>query len=733
MNSENTFSSLNLLLDSVEGPNLLLEYFNNISKRLFQAKDFKSILNTLYEELKRIYIKQNIEILIWHNGTRLVRFTWDETKGRIVPSGEIHEKYTLYGYVIEKCQPLLTNNYQKFCDNLELNPTTLPASSWLGIPMVVKGKVLGAIVIWDENPERYLRIQDKQFLNIIADIVSFAIENIYLYDYIAEKNGSYKIFESILPRGSTRNSIKSVINQLLKSVNKHATVQYSGIFMRSKHHQNWRMVNEVYETPNLSQLGIDLIKHFPQIPENLFDKAEFYYWHKDYVSHPFNSVFQDLLAPYSINAALVFPFVVNQSYLGLWVTCFQRGPEQLSPDETQLYRFIFYIMTQLIEKKALIERKQRYEMYMKHLERMKQMGELASSAAHHLNNIFSVILGKAQLLQRKIQGSTFDRDLELIIQAAEDGALSVRRLQNARQAKSNEPLKPINLNDIVQEVVEIARPRFEEEAQSRGIHYDLNLTLGRVGAVLGDAAELREVILNLINNALDAMPGGGKLSIQTTRKDNNALIFVSDTGKGIPQELQEKIFEPFFTTKGKKGNGLGLSIAVEIIQRHRGKIYVDSIPNKGTIFMIELPLISHDNQKAFTPHEFLGDLHYKVLLVDDEGIVRETLAEMLEEEGCEVTTASNAEEAVLKFQKYRCDVVLTDLSMPGMNGIELARRIKQLDAHTPIFIITGWNQMDKKLLNANKFIDGVIQKPFNMELIRQELERVVNGNGRPQS
>lgn len=728
--SERRFSSLNLLLDNVEGPNLLLEYFANFSKRLFSTRDFKSILNVFYEEVKQIYIHQKIEILLWQNNKRLVKFGYDNKSGQVVPVCELWEKNSLYNYLLEKRQTVLSNNYLSFCENSGVEPGDINASSWLGIPMTVRGKVLGAIVIWDEEPERYLRLQDKQFLSTMADMVSFAIENMYLCDYIVDKNGSYKIFETVLPRGTTRHSIRSVLSQLLDSVVQQHQVQYAGLFMRSRQQARWRMINEHYEKSGYSPIGIDLLKGLHRLEDGFFDGADYYFWHENFKNHPLSPIFSEVFDAFPINSALVFPFIIDERYFGLFVVAFSRKDNSPSEDEIQLFRFIFYILTQLIEKKALLEKKSKYESYMKHLEQMKMMGELASGSAHHLNNILSVIMGKTQMLHRKLQNTPFARDLELILKAADDGALSIRRLQNVvSRNKEASKLVPLILNDVVQEVVEIARPRFEGEAQSRGIHFDLNLTLGKLPPVLGDSASLREVMLNLVNNALDAMPQGGKLTIQTIRKDKSVLVFVSDTGIGIPETVREQIFEPFFTTKGKKGNGLGLSIGADIIKRHKGKIFVDSIPGKGSIFMIEFPALSTNEVPVARQNDLLQNLPYKVLLVDDEGIVRETLAEMLEEEGCEVVAASNAEDAVLKFQKYQCDVIFTDLSMPGMNGVELAGRLKQINPKVPIFIITGWNQLDRNLIQSNNSIDGIIQKPFNMELIREELDRVMSRNG----
>lgn len=724
MKTDKFYSSLNILLDNIEGTNLLLEYYADFSKRIFRARDFKNIIGSFYQELRKIYVNQHIEFILWHNHQRLVKFIYNEKSGQVSPVEEFTDTRTIYNYVLEKQQIVLTNNFKRFCENLGVGDGGLTASSWLGMPMVVRGKVLGMVVMWDQNPERYLRLQDKQFMSAVTDIASFAIENIYLYDYISEKNGSFKIFQRMLPAGLNKNSLKNVVNQLLDATLQQHDVQYTGIYLRSQYHNKWRMLDEHFYEDKLSRLGLDLLNRLQLIEDRFFSEPEYLYWHRQFISHSLNPVLKDPFAHYRLNSALLFPFTIQHTYYGVWMLAFRRREDQPSRDEIQLYRFFSYLLVQLIEKKALMEQKNKYEDYMKHLEKMKKVGELASSSAHHLNNILSVILGKSQLLQQKSKDKDVLKDLQMVEQAAADGTKAVYRLQSIQSHQ--EPVIPhqtLNLNHIIQEVVEIVRPRFEGEAQSRGISYELKLSLGKIDAVMGDASALREIVLNLINNALDAMPHGGQLSIQTTLKDEHVLFFISDTGVGIPEENRDQIFEPFFSTKGEKGNGLGLSITADVIAKHKGKIYVDSIPNKGSIFMVELPAVKKKDMLDVKTTSASDVFIHKVLLVDDESGVRETLGEMLEQDNCEVTLAANAEEAVLKFQKYRCDAVLTDLSMPGINGYELAKKIKAINPGIPVFLITGWNQLDRKFLASNKVIDGIIEKPFNMEQIRQQFNR----------
>ena len=721
---ERLFSSLNLLLDNVEGTNLLLEYLTEFSKKLYEARDFNSILSTLQKELKKIYANQKIEIILRQRDDSVIKFEFKSDGDKIVPSKEVINQNTLYNYILEKRQIILTNSYIPFCENINVETADLSANSWLGIPMIVHDKVLGAIVIWDDNPEHYLRLQDKQFLSAIADMISIALENIYLYDYLAESKDSSKNIEFILASNVSKNSTKNTLSQLLELTAKQEKINYTGLFLKRIQQNKWKLVEERYENNSLSNIGTEIIKKLVQIPAQQFEK-DYIYWSKNHPSNSQTNDFPDFLNNFPINSTLLFPFKINQTFQAIWLVSFAEEIKNIEDEINQLH-FIFYFITQFLEKKALLEKKNKHENYIKHLEKMKVAGELASGTVHHLNNILSVILGKTEMLKNKLGGTSSERDLELILKAAKDGASSIQRLQsNLSQNQPSMQQKPLVINELIQEVAEIIRPQYKREAQLKGIQYKLELNLGNTKPVLGDSAALREVFLNLIDNALDAMPKGGKLSIQSTQKNDKVLVFISDTGVGIPKNIQTKIFEPFYSTKGEKGNGLGLSIAANLIKQHKGRIYVDSIIDKGSIFMVELPITKKEISVEKNLENTAINTNYKVLLVDDEGIVRETFAEMLEEKGCEVTLASSAEEALQKFQKHKCDLIFTDFNMPGTNGVDLAKELKKINPNALVFVITGWNYFNNNL-ETNGIIDGIIRKPFNIEKIMDEIERVAS-------
>ncbi len=725
------FSSLNLLLENQEGSELLLQYYSDFSKQLFSARDFQAILTLFYRELRRIYFNQTIEIILCKEGRPLSRHYYDEQQKQVLPGQPFNVENTLYHHLLAKKQPVVTNNYPAFCANLRVEAAGIPAQAWMGIPLHVRGKILGALVLWDGNPEHQLKLADKQFVSSLANMVSFALENIYLYEHIAserQESAGSEAFGMNKPA-----SIKSVIKHLLRLTVSEHRAAYTGLFLRGKYQPNWRLVEAAQSEHPQADLTEKMQSKLKQIDPTALDPSDLIFVDRNQPLNDRLHGLSDLLRGTPFSSLMIMPFRIEGGYGGVWLAVFPDSSRNITRQQRSTLRLFFFLMTQLLDKRAILERSRRFQTYVKHLERMKVVGELASGAAHHLNNLLSIVIGKGQILQRKLSDTPYRRDLDALLQAAKDGAESIRRLQNYSKGRSEVNSDLVNLNLLLQEVVEIARPRFEDQAQSRGIHYELKLNFSRIKAVQADPAELREVFLNLLNNALDAMPRGGELSIQTTLKSGQVLVFIADSGIGIPFDIQQKIFDPFYTTKGKLGNGLGLSIAKEIIEKYRGSIHVDSAPQKGSIFMVELPASQAECLEPEPATDFLQPLPHRVLLVEADSRIRETLSEMLIEEGCRVETASNADQALQKFQKAPFDVVFTDLSMPKENGIELARQLKAVHPDIPVFIMTGWYQLDYTLLENNGLVEGVIHKPFEIEKIREQLAKVVPARGTHQN
>lgn len=364
------------------------------------------------------------------------------------------------------------------------------------------------------------------------------------------------------------------------------------------------------------------------------------------------------------------------------------------------------------------------------LEKLSALGELASGVAHDFNNVLSGILGRAQLLLRTNDPEKIRHGLEIIVKMAEDGAKTVKRIQDFARQRYGHERKPVSVDQILFDAFEITRPRWKDDAEARGAHIQFDVRANASAIVLGDESELREVLVNMIFNAVDAMPDGGRIVLASAIVDDEVVISISDTGTGINPEIQSRIFDPFFTTKGHSGLGLGLAVSYSIIQRHGGRIEVSSEPGRGTTFRIRLPLVQVEaeaptGEAEAASFELRSSKKAHILVVDDEDYVRELLGDILESEGHKVTQAESAHRALDLFRRHRFDAVFTDIGMPEMNGWELARAIRAIDDETPIALITGWGETISDEERNLARIEWVVAKPFQMDQILDLAERVI--------
>jgi CheY-like chemotaxis protein len=249
--------------------------------------------------------------------------------------------------------------------------------------------------------------------------------------------------------------------------------------------------------------------------------------------------------------------------------------------------------------------------------------------------------------------------------------------------------------------------------------------LGEIGPVLGNAADLREALTNLIFNAVDAMPQGGTITVRTRPADPRVVLEVSDTGLGMTEEVRRRCLEPFFTTKGDRGTGLGLSMVYGVLQRHQGSIDIQTTLGKGTTFALTLPIVTAQPPTEQVASAPMASRPLRVLLADDEEIVRLVVKEYLRGDDHTVVTATNGQECLDHFQRGQFDVVILDRAMPGMNGDQVAAAIKQIKPETPIILLTGFGSIMQASGETPSGIDLVLAKPVTIAALRSALGKVV--------
>jgi PAS domain S-box-containing protein len=331
-------------------------------------------------------------------------------------------------------------------------------------------------------------------------------------------------------------------------------------------------------------------------------------------------------------------------------------------------------------------------------EKLTALGQLAGGIAHDFNNLLQAILGYAQLMKQNPRDAEFvARSLNIVEAAAVDGSETVRRIQQFARLRPDEQFVGVDVNQIVHDAVAIIRPRWEEKIARDNRPLDLRLDLGSIETINGRPAALAELMTNLILNALDAMPDGGTLTITTRGEPRRHIsLTVTDTGIGMPEPVRRRIFEPFFSTKGEAGSGLGLSMVYSIVRRHGGEIRVESEPGRGATFTLTFPVASEP--VGAEPESALPRARRpaRVLLVDDDPKVLGTLTEILRSVGHTVTAAASGAAALAAYRPGRFDVVLSNLGMAGMNGWELAERLRRVDSDVVILFITGWGLRDEE-------------------------------------
>jgi signal transduction histidine kinase/ActR/RegA family two-component response regulator len=360
-------------------------------------------------------------------------------------------------------------------------------------------------------------------------------------------------------------------------------------------------------------------------------------------------------------------------------------------------------------------------------ERLRALGEMAAGVAHHFNNLLAIVSGRTQLLLRRTEDGELRRALSIIEQAVSDGAQRVRRIQEFTRTRPASPGGHVELSRLLQEVADLTSSRWKDEAQSRGIHYSVRVE-GDAVAVAGAPDELREVFINLLMNALEAMPSGGECTLRVHVEDDCAVVGVRDTGSGMSEETRTRAFEPFFSTKGPRGNGLGLAVVWGIVTRYGGTVQIESAPGLGCTFTIRLPLSREAARSTDPPPPPSAVRPARILVVDDEHEVGTILADLLSTIGYSAVHVSTGREGLALCESERFDAILSDLSMPEMSGWQVAAACRERYPGVPVGLVTGWgNQLDPGQLAEHR-IRFVLPKPFNVaEVARQVGEALREG------
>ena len=438
-----------------------------------------------------------------------------------------------------------------------------------------------------------------------------------------------------------------------------------------------------------------------------------------------------LLHGLGVRVILILPIRLREEIVGCFILADQT-PRQFSADEMEIAALLASQAAIAVENARLYgELRQAYEELKATQEQLVQsekvsaLGEMAGGIAHDFNNILAIVLGKTQLMLERYADPQVREDLAVIEEAAWRAAETVRRLQSFASIRVEEGRRSLDLNALVADAVALMRPRWKDEAEARGIRVEVVTDLGDIPRVLGNPADLQEVVTNLILNALEAMPQGGRITLTTRRLDDAVELAVADTGIGIPEDIRRRVFDPFFTTRSPERTGLGLSVVHGIVARHKGEIEVQSEEGHGATFRVKLPAVPRDisaSAEAEPVRPATGTPErVTVLVIEDEDHLRAMLVQILTSAGHSVEAAADGLSGLARFQKGRFDVVFTDLSMPELSGLEVAQAIKRMNPTVPVILVTGWGDQVDPLRVHDSGVDLMVAKPFRMERVLSAL------------
>jgi len=449
--------------------------------------------------------------------------------------------------------------------------------------------------------------------------------------------------------------------------------------------------------------------------------------------------FTQRLAGAGLRSLVIAPLLVESQVFGALI-CARREPQAFSSGECEFLRqasehtALAAHQAQLYTalQQAYDDLRQTQQQVMQQ-ERLRALGQMASGIAHDINNAISpMALYTEALLERESALSERGRkQLEIIQRAVDDVAQTVARMGEFYRFREPEAaLAPIDLNLLVEQVLDLTRARWSDMAQQRGAVIELKLDLDpALPSLAGVQSQIRDALVNLVFNAVDAMPQGGTLSIRTrtaVRPNGScALIEIADDGVGMDEETRRRCLEPFFSTKGTRGTGLGLAMVYGVVQRHGAQLEIDSEPGKGTVVRIEFPRAKGETATPADAAQVpVGPM--RILIVDDDPMLLKSLRDALESDGHEVTSAGGGQAGINAFVESHAEgrpfpVVITDLGMPHVDGRKVASAIKASVPTTVVLMLTGWGRRLVAEGDIPAGVDAIISKPPRLADLRAAL------------
>lgn len=567
--------------------------------------------------------------------------------------------------------------------------------------------------ILDDEDQSYLYFTEnlQKLKSLIKFLRNIFIDKVELYK---DKN-KLEFLNKLIMKISYKESEGELLNEALKTISTIVGADFG--YMLNYNDEEQRDIAAQYNLP------YGFLDELSKLEYNVYSKIR-YSPKKIRINHSSrykNPTRVKMIKEHNIESIIEIPIKEENKEAMSAIFLFFTNKNEFSTKHTPFLKAVSNTLLALLKKRKESE-EQKKELIK--TEKLKNLGELSGGIAHDFNNVLTAILGFSRVALDKVENEEIREYIDIIHKSALDGKSIVDKIQVFTRKKANKIKEPIIFNTIVESSVQMAKPKWKNFYESIGVGFELIRELKTESYINCNEHEIREAILNIILNAMDAMENGGKLIIKTYDTENRVILEIEDTGIGMSQQVKEQIFEPFYSTKESRGTGLGLSITKEIIEEHSGRIRVESEVGKGTKFILDFEKFYVEDvvkeEKDIIPT--FGEI--KSLIVDDKVQVARSIKELLGilEVRCDIETSSEKVEDKLFNNKY--DVIFCDLAMPKLSGLDLAKKIKVKYPDTHFILMTGWPEtIEGEYIDK---IDYILGKPCMVEDLVKALDKVKN-------
>ena len=603
-----------------------------------------------------------------------------------------------------------------------------PARSTLIVPLVHQGKTAGVLSLEHLEEVRTFTQDQIQLATTLATQAAAALDKARLYQEIAQRLKQTETLLAVMRTLASTLDYPEAVRQTTREMAQALGADIAGVWCVTGGSDQFSPVAGYHVPPELlSAVAQSPVSMQDDVIKCLRRLAGPIYSASSQTDHRFNHPLTRLVPHKSL---VLQPIQTGEELMGFLALAWVGERHPFKSYEISL-------LAGTGRQLAVAVQLRRTQEHVSRQERLNALGQMASGIAHDFNNALVPVAGYTELLlSRPDQLQDTDRVrhyLRIILTGVRDAASVVGRLREFyRRRETGEKFDAVDLNQLVEQVIALTRPKWWDEALARGCDIEVKTDLQPIPSMLGNGSELREMLTNLIFNAVDAMPTGGLITIRTLRIHHGAeaggaqptdppeqvSLEVSDTGIGMTEDIRQRCLEPFFSTKGERGSGLGLAMVYGTVKRHRGTLHLDSGVGVGTRVTISFPAESTVEPEVSVRNSIPARA-LDVLVVDDEPPARDVIAQYLSGDGHRVQTASNGREGLEQFKAGRFDVVVTDQAMPIMNGGELAGLIKALAPSVPVILVTGFGDIMTASDSQPVGVDRILTKPASMAAVRE--------------